>query len=68
MAGIVSEEFAMKLLSALLLPSVTGEAKPSVIDQIPRDWNLTERIALVSFDTATILAVSNYFLDMKVDM
>jgi len=51
LAVIVSGEGVMKLLGVPRLPNGTGEAEASAVFTLIQDWNLTDRIKCMSFDT-----------------
>ena len=51
LAVIVSEECVMKLLGVPMLPNGTGEAQASATFETLQDWNLTDRVHFISFDT-----------------
>ena len=51
LAVIVSGEGVMKLLGVPKLPNGTGEAEASAVFTLIQDWNLTDRIKCMSFET-----------------
>jgi hypothetical protein len=51
LAVLVSGAGIMKLLGVPVIPSSTGEAQAAAVYSLLQDWNLTNRVQLMSFDT-----------------
>ena len=51
LAVLVSWEGVMKVLDVRMLPNGTGEAEASAVFNLIQDWNISNKVKLMSFDT-----------------